>query len=276
MASRSWVQNPLKYMDERVPAGFFIDTLRALRDANRIASAHCRELEPEWRKGAFAHLRREFFNQLWGPVARRYGGRARPVLNGNFSTNHLEVVLHGITFTSVSVQWPNEFPRDADYRKSLAVGNQLSMLGRMGLEEEQPLAEAQLYAVFGYSSDVEEESGLPVFAHVGFPHHRKKKYVDIRSLFGLIRDLGGPASSVGAEPIPPTPGSSGSALPPGVEYEEERTEEDPPLRIVGRDNKTANNSEQGLATEFAEERTEEEPPLSIIPRDNKAPGTENE
>ncbi|ATB45975.1 hypothetical protein MYMAC_001563 [Corallococcus macrosporus DSM 14697] len=276
MASRSWVPEPVKYMDERVPAGFFLDTLRALRDANRIAAASLRGLEADWRKGAFAHVRREFFNQLWGPVARKYGGRARAVLNANFATKHLEVTLGGIKFTAVAVQSPNEFPREAEYRTSLAGGNQLSMLARMGMEEEQPLAEAQLYAVFGYSSDVEEESGLPVFAHVGFPHHRKKKYVDIKSLHQLIRELGGPLNSIDAARDLSTAISSDANLPSEAEFEVNLTDAEPPLRIVGRDNKAPNNPEQSLSTEFEEERTEDEPHLSIIPRNNKIPVTEDE
>ncbi|WP_338869365.1 hypothetical protein [Myxococcus stipitatus] len=276
MASRSWVPEPVKYMDERVPVGFFLDTLRALRDANRIAAASLRELGADWRKGAFAHVRREWFNQLWGPVARKYGGRARAVLNGNFATKHLEVSLGGITFTSVAVQSPNEFPRDADYRKSLAGGSQLTMLARMGLEEEQPLAEAQLYAVFGYSSDVEEESGLPVFGHIGFPHHRKKKYVDIKSLHVLIRELGGPVVAIGGAQDLSTTDSSPAISPAESEFEEVHTDAEPPLRIIGRDNKVPNNPEQSQSAGFEEERTEDEPQLSIIPRNIKIPVTEDE
>jgi hypothetical protein len=236
MASR-WELKPVDYMRTHISDDFFRETLLALREANRIALAHCRALAPEWRVGALAHHRREYFNQLWGPVARRHGGKARAVLNGNNATNHLEVTLHGITFTPVAVQTPNEFPRDADYRNTLAAGNQLDMLGRLGLEEEQPAADAQLYAVFGYSSDMDEESGLPLFAHVGFPHKQKRKYVGTRSLFPFINELGSHADGAQTPVRPPDAADTQSpsvAQPPAdTEFKEERTdEEDPPLHYI--------------------------------------------
>lgn len=291
MASR-WELKPVEYMGARIPDDFFKETLLALRDANRIALARCRDLEPEWRVGTLAHLRREYFNKLWGPVARRHGGKARPVLNGNNATNHLEVTLHGIIFTPVAVQTPNEFPRDADYRNTLAAGNQLDMLAKLGLEEEQPAAEAQLYAVFGYSSDMDEESGLPLFAHVGFPHKRKKKYVDLRSLFSLIVELGNSAND--AQTPTPSPDVADTRLLPteqpstAAEFKEERTdEEEPPLRYIAdgaqkptqlpsaADKQSPSTAQPPTDAEFKEECTdEEEPPLSFIPKVKKDTGNE--
>jgi hypothetical protein len=248
MAGSRWELKPVEYMAAHVPDAFFRETLLALRDANRIALAHCRALAPEWRKGALAHHRREYFNQLWSAVARRHGAKARAVLNGNNATSHLEVTMHDIIFTPVAAQSPGEFPRDADYRNTLAAGNQLDMLAKLGLEEEKPPPGSQLYAVFSYSSDIEEESGLPLFAHVGFPHRRKKKYVATRSLQPLIRELGNTFDAEQAasqHPAPVEPQSPFAEPPeaPGLkeertEFKEERTDEDdPPLRLIPKDKK---------------------------------------
>jgi hypothetical protein len=92
--------------------------------------------------------------------------------------------------------------------------------------------------VFGYSSDIEEESGLPVFAHVGFPHRRKKKYVDTRSLWSLIVDLGGNKAGT-LEPAQPANDALTPPLatqpPTIIEFKEERTDEDePPLQYIHR------------------------------------------
>lgn len=236
MASSGWVRNPVEYMRAHVPDDFFRDTLIALRDANRIAAAYCRGLGPERRVGAFAHVRREYFNEYWMRVARKHGGRARSVLNSNNSTYHLEITYKGIVFTPVAVQSPGEFPRDADYRGTLAATSQLSLLSRMGMEEDRPDPDARLYAVFAYSSDVEEESGLPVFAHVGFPHHKKRKYVDTRSLFTLIVELGKPSGDeMPAVPTPnPVPSTGGAGQQADTAFVEEQIEE-LPLQLIGRD-----------------------------------------
>ncbi|MCY1083796.1 hypothetical protein [Archangium lansingense] len=256
MAGSRWEQKPIEYMAAHVTEAFFRDTLLALRDANRIALAHCRDLAPEWRKGALAHHRREFFNQYWSAVARRHGAKARPVLNGNNATSHLEVTTHNIIFTPVAAQSPGEFPRDADYRNTLAAGNQLEMFAKLGLEEEKPPPGSLLYAVFSYSSDMDEETGLPLFALVGFPHKRKKRYVATRSLFSLIIELGNasdaaqklsqpPDTSAPQSPFAAPPPQETERKPEHTEYKEERTDEDdPPLRLIPKDKKDKDSEKE--------------------------------
>jgi hypothetical protein len=157
MAGSRWELKPVEYMAAHVPDAFFREN--ATDAPGRQPHRPCalpRPGIPSGGWGALAHHRREYFNQLWSAVARRHGRQRRAaVLNGNNATCHLEVTMHDIIFTPVAAQSPGEFPRDADYRNTLAAGNQLDMLAKLGLEEEKPPPGSQLYAVFSYSSDID-------------------------------------------------------------------------------------------------------------------------
>lgn len=218
----------------RIPAEFLRATVATIVEANRLSDRAFEGMHPQWRRGAFGHMRREQLNQLLDPVARGFGARTRRALNGNNSSCHLEIEFSDLVLTASAVDSPGEFPEDADYRKTLARSSQASMFDKLGLEPEAT-GGAALYAVLTYSRTFDAKTFRPSFVTIGFPDQKNDHFVALVSLREFLDEL---ASGTG----PSADDLAENTDQESEKFPEEKTESDDlDLKFIGKRKPTKEN-----------------------------------
>jgi hypothetical protein len=170
----------IELFDQHVPRKFQKAILQSLLSNYKEASRYCwKNFHPNQAKDLSGIYRRTLIEEQWSGMAELFPAlRVEPKLYDHNTGTYNELTYGLIKLTQSCVAGPNEVPRYAEYRTTLAHNGQLKLFE----VDESSGAEADkryLYSILTHGVDLESENrSLPAFARIQFPNKHCTEYLD--------------------------------------------------------------------------------------------------
>jgi hypothetical protein len=171
----------IELFDQQVPLKFQRAVLQSILSKYQEASRYCyKNFNHNQAKDLSGVYRRTLIEEEWNGMAQLFPAlRVEPKYYDHNTGTYNELTYGLVKLTQSCVTGPNEVPRFAEYRSTLAQNGQLKL--QFEAEQSNPTETNNrfLYSILTHGVDLESKNrSLPAFARIQFPNAQCTAYLD--------------------------------------------------------------------------------------------------